>query len=159
MMDFNSPVDLEMPQNLTNCRMRNFINRPAGLRLGIDNSEPVFKKRREIATRYVAILVNRRSQNGAPIGTIPAWVVRPAAEEGNTKWRSRNDHDVCSPGARPNKTAPTWAAPTSPHLSGTAIPPPPAPSCGRNHPAVTWQNISTGISNSQNSRMASSGTL
>jgi methanogenic corrinoid protein MtbC1 len=92
MMDFHTPIYVQIAQDLANGRMRNLVNGLASLDLGIDNANPVFEEWREKAARKKAVFVYCSGQHRAAMVAIPCRIVRSAAKEGNPKWSSANDH-------------------------------------------------------------------
>jgi hypothetical protein len=91
-MNLDATLDLEVPQNLTDRRVSDFIKSLAGLGLGIHDTEAVFKKRRKITARNIAVFVDRRGQDGTAVHTIPSWVVGATAHKRDAKWRASNYH-------------------------------------------------------------------
>ena len=72
--------------------MNDFVERVASLDFGIDNAKTVFKERRQVAARQVAILVNAGRQHRAAMRAVPRRIIGAAAEERNAKGSSTDDH-------------------------------------------------------------------
>src|SRR5579862_949084 len=91
-VNLDAAMDFQETQRLADGGMLNFVQTIAVLDLRINDADAVFKKRREMAHGEVAILVNRRGQDGAAVFAVPGRVVRSSAKEGNPEGGSADDH-------------------------------------------------------------------
>src|SRR5262249_19461589 len=91
-MDLDAAIHAKESQDLADGRMADLVEGLAILHLGVDDAEPVFEERRQIAAGDVAELVDRGGQDRSAVLPIPGRVIGPAAEEGDPERRAADDH-------------------------------------------------------------------
>ena len=91
-MDLHAARHGEELQNLPDGRMADLVDRLAVLVLGVDHAEAMLEERRQVAAGQVAVLVDRRGNHRAAVLPIPRRIVGAAAEKGNPKRRSADNH-------------------------------------------------------------------
>src|SRR4026207_2118200 len=93
-MDFQALLDLEKSQALTNGRMLDVVNPSPILDARVDDAEAVIEKRRQVARRDVAVLVDGGGEDLSAVGAIPRRIVRSSTEERNAERCTTDDHRV-----------------------------------------------------------------
>ena len=99
-VDLDAALDAEVAQDLADGGMGDLVDGLAVLHLGVDHAILVLEERRQIAAGDVAVLVDGGREDGAAVLPIPGRIVGAAAEEGDAKWGSADDHfstllDLC----------------------------------------------------------------
>src|SRR6185503_1234501 len=74
--------------------MVNLIHRLAILDLRVHQSNPVLKKRWQISTGKVTILIDCRGEHGATMLPIPSGIIGTATKKRNSKWSPANDNSA-----------------------------------------------------------------
>jgi hypothetical protein len=74
--------------------MNDLFNSLAILHPGVDYAVAVFEEGREVATRYVTVLIDGGSQHGAAMLAVPGRIVGASAKKRDAKRSSTDYHDV-----------------------------------------------------------------
>jgi hypothetical protein len=81
MVNLHTTVDAQKPKRLANRRMGNLVQALAIFYARVDQSNPMFEKRRQVAARQITILVYGGSQNRAAVVAIPYRIICASAEK------------------------------------------------------------------------------
>src|SRR5580698_232078 len=93
-MDFHAVCNSHVLQASAHRRMLNLVVAVDVFNFRIRNPAVVFEKRRQIAARDVARLIDRRGKHGATMLAVPDGIVGAAAKKRDSKWGARDDHEV-----------------------------------------------------------------
>jgi hypothetical protein len=80
-MDLHSAHYVQMPQDLSGGRMNDLIHGLTSFDPRINDPKSMREERGQIAAGQIAILVNRRGQDRAPVFTVPRRIICAASEE------------------------------------------------------------------------------
>jgi len=87
-------VDLEVPQNFSNGRVRNLIDGLAAFDLGVNYTDPVFEEGRQVAAGQIAIFVYRCGEHCSAMLTKPGRVVSSPAKKRDSIGSSADNHEL-----------------------------------------------------------------